>query len=397
MNKDESDKVASSMPSLLVLLPAHFKDGTERFAIIVARALMAHRWRICVGIRRSRETESIVREFREMGAFVRTVDVCETGDVSRRVSFRKRITRVMRLLWRERPDVMMLAVPDVRHGLGPRIAAAIMGIPLISVSSLFRQKTDAHALTRIRHRLFHCRRQRHVILASIFDESFGGNGLPDNSHTACLQRQDYLVSVPVRSARDSNQENLLRSHLKCEQRDRIALTLGTISSKNDFDQFAAAIPHVVAAYPNTKFVWVGDEHCQASLRALIDRYCIGHCVYLFAPCNQPQFPLSDADLFVHPMRYSGFPHAVLEAVVAGLPVVAVRAGLVPEVLSHQETGLLYDDDDVHDLREKIIYALENPDAMRAMAAQAYQRVIYWDTAAAARDTVSYLRKLVQKR
>ncbi len=49
---------------------------------------------------------------------------------------------------------------------------------------------------------------------------------------------------------------------------------------------------------------------------------------------------ADADVFVLPSHREGMPLAALEALAAGLPVVATRVGALPEVVAHGETGLL---------------------------------------------------------
>ena len=50
--------------------------------------------------------------------------------------------------------------------------------------------------------------------------------------------------------------------------------------------------------------------------------------------------LERADVFVHPARWEGFGLVLLEAMLAGLPVVASEVSSVPEIVADGETGLL---------------------------------------------------------
>jgi glycosyltransferase involved in cell wall biosynthesis len=77
--------------------------------------------------------------------------------------------------------------------------------------------------------------------------------------------------------------------------------------------------------------------------------------------------LARATVFVHPSREEGMGQAVIEAMLAGVPVVATRAGGVPEVVG--EHGLLVPPGDPDALRAAIRRALagDHPDVEAARA------------------------------
>ena len=60
-----------------------------------------------------------------------------------------------------------------------------------------------------------------------------------------------------------------------------------------------------------------------------------------------------ADMYVHPSRSEGLGSALLEASVAGLPLVGSRVGGIPEIVQHQVNGLLVDADDAEQLADAI--------------------------------------------
>src|SRR6202043_2015746 len=55
---------------------------------------------------------------------------------------------------------------------------------------------------------------------------------------------------------------------------------------------------------------------------------------------EPRAWLERADVFAHTSRWEGFGIVLLEAMLAGLPVVATRVSAVPEIVDDGRTGLL---------------------------------------------------------
>lgn len=70
--------------------------------------------------------------------------------------------------------------------------------------------------------------------------------------------------------------------------------------------------------------------------------------------------LSQAQIFVLVSRWEGLPRSILEAMRAGLPVVASDAGGVREAVDHERTGLLVPRGDVDGLRAALQRLIEAP-------------------------------------
>lgn len=68
----------------------------------------------------------------------------------------------------------------------------------------------------------------------------------------------------------------------------------------------------------------------------------------------------DADLVVLPSHTEGFPRAIIEAMLMGVPVCATPVGGIPEAIIHNETGLLFNVDDFDGLAECIKWYMNNP-------------------------------------
>ena len=83
-------------------------------------------------------------------------------------------------------------------------------------------------------------------------------------------------------------------------------------------------------------------------RALVDELGLEEAVTLPGRTDIRDW-LDRANVFVHTSRWEGFGIVLLEAMLAGLPVVATRVSAVPEVVADGETGLLVEAGDVNAL------------------------------------------------
>jgi glycosyltransferase involved in cell wall biosynthesis len=70
--------------------------------------------------------------------------------------------------------------------------------------------------------------------------------------------------------------------------------------------------------------------------------------------------LRRASVLVHPVRWEGFGLALLEAMLASLPVVATKVSSIPEIVADGETGLLVPPDDPGALAAAVNRVLEDP-------------------------------------
>lgn len=80
--------------------------------------------------------------------------------------------------------------------------------------------------------------------------------------------------------------------------------------------------------------------------------------------------LADAQLFVLATKWEGFPRSILEAMRAGLPVIASEVGGVREAVRDGETGFVVPPGDVAALRDRLRVLLTSPALRRGMGAAA---------------------------
>jgi glycosyltransferase involved in cell wall biosynthesis len=92
--------------------------------------------------------------------------------------------------------------------------------------------------------------------------------------------------------------------------------------------------------------------------------------------------LKTAAVAVLPSREESFGNTMAESMAACVPVVSTRVGSIPEVVVHEETGLLVPPDDADALVHAILRCLQNPEEARAFAVEGHERArmrFTWDS------------------
>jgi glycosyltransferase involved in cell wall biosynthesis len=142
---------------------------------------------------------------------------------------------------------------------------------------------------------------------------------------------------------------------------RIAM-VANLRREKGHDVLIDAAPAILAAHPDAEFVLAGDGPEAAALAARArTRGVADRVVFLGATRDVPEV-LAGSDVFVLPSRSEALPNAVIEAMAAGLPVVASEVGGIPELIAQGVTGLLVAPGDPPALAGAIGYLLDHPAA-----------------------------------
>ena len=92
---------------------------------------------------------------------------------------------------------------------------------------------------------------------------------------------------------------------------------------------------------------------------------------------------ASADVFLMPSESETLGFVVLEAMASGKPVVAVRAGGIPDILKKEgQTGFLYDSGDIETASGLVERLVEDVELRNAVGRNAREEVSNWDWRAA---------------
>ena len=119
---------------------------------------------------------------------------------------------------------------------------------------------------------------------------------------------------------------------------------------------------------------VGGGRRKDEVRALAAGLGLADAVHFLGQRQDVPDLLNAMDIFVLPSYSEGVSLALLEAMAAGLPVIATAVGGLPEVVTDGETGLLIPPRDAAALARALARLLDDPDGAKALGDRARQHV-----------------------
>lgn len=152
--------------------------------------------------------------------------------------------------------------------------------------------------------------------------------------------------------------------------------VGRLHAAKGFDLLLEAFARVAGERPDWSLVVLGEGGERSRLEALARRLGVEGRVALPGRVDRPIDHLVDGQAFVLSSRYEGFPNALLEAMSAGLPVVAFACPNGPaEAIAHGRDGLLVPPEDVAALAAALARVMDSPEERARLGGQAREIVV----------------------
>jgi glycosyltransferase involved in cell wall biosynthesis len=267
--------------------------------------------------------------------------------------------RVFMALRREKPDLIWIR--NVKTFLPVGIAALVSRTPLIWDIGMEKPSVGVvHWLHRLGFRM--------AAAVVVQGESVFRHTLPK----ALVQRFWHKCRV-IPSGVDTELADRLEHGIRRSQGvdEFVILNSGTVCHRKNQEMLLEAVEPLLDMFPHVSVLLAGSESEPAYSDGLRTRYArllaTGRVRFLGWRDDMPEL-MGSAHLLAHMARNEGVPRAILEAFHSGLPVVATRAGGIPDVIEDGKTGYLVEVDDVPMLRERLIACIQQPELRAKLAA-----------------------------
>ena len=165
-----------------------------------------------------------------------------------------------------------------------------------------------------------------------------------------------------------------RRELSIGENDLLIGTVATFRPVKDLHTMLVAMSLVAKEAPRARLVLLGDGPLKHDITATVARLGLSSIVHLPGWRRDATELLPAMDLFVLSSLSEGISLALLDAMAAGVPVVATKVGGNPEVLRDPTSGLLVPPRSPRDLADAILSLINNPARRGELSAGGRRRI-----------------------
>lgn len=262
--------------------------------------------------------------------------------------------RLYRLMRRCRPDIVHLHSrigADVMGGIAARLA----GLPV--VYSRRQDNPEPRFAVQLKYRLH----DRVIAISEGIAQVKLAEGLsPDKLRVV----RSVVDAAPYQRAPEPQ---WLRAEFGLPADARVIAVVAQLIERKGHLLLIEALPALLERFPTLRVLFFGKGPQEDNLRRAIAARGLQDIVRLAGFRNDLPRILPSLDLLVHPAYREGLGVSLLQASAAGVPIVACRAGGIPEAVRDGVNGLLVAPGDVQALAAAVARVLGDADLAKRMA------------------------------
>jgi glycosyltransferase involved in cell wall biosynthesis len=284
----------------------------------------------------------------------------------------KHVVELVRLLRRERPDVVLLTVSQGKFAL-------IRDGLFVSLSRTHKARTVSYlrgsGYAKMRERQG---RTAALVLRSILKHSSRvivlGQSLVAMAHAVYPGSKVRVVPNGCPPAVGTDQVGLR------DESHPIIAYIGRLSREKGLEDALLALREIVISFPAVEFVLRGEwdsPSYEATVMALLADYGLSGRVHFPGPASidEKAGVLTDAWVLLVPSHSEGQPWVILEAMSAGVPVVAANTGAISETVRSGLTGFVVPIGDVASMSKCVSALLGDSDLWKRISAASVQEYL----------------------
>lgn len=195
----------------------------------------------------------------------------------------------------------------------------------------------------------------------------------------------------------NSSSNKLREAYNISSKQPLIVNVGALADHKDQITFVETIALIHAKYPDVRALIIGRD--QGEKNAIEDRIralSLEGIVQLTGFRSDIPIILPEADVFLFTSKTEGLGTSILDAFAAKVPVVSTPAGGIPELIIHEQTGLIGGIKNPSQLAEQVIRLLEEPALVQQLIAGANQHLQQFTKEQTAKQTLKVYQQILDQ-
>ncbi|MFL3007537.1 MAG: glycosyltransferase family 4 protein [Candidatus Neomarinimicrobiota bacterium] len=130
-------------------------------------------------------------------------------------------------------------------------------------------------------------------------------------------------------------------------------SIGRLNWAKGYDLLIKTLYRIKKEHPNFYLKIAGDGPYRNMLENMIDKYYLRKNILILGELHYNDIPkfLLSIDLYIQPSVSEGSPITLKEAMASSLPILASTAGGIPEIIEHNKTGILFENENTVELEK----------------------------------------------
>jgi glycosyltransferase involved in cell wall biosynthesis len=248
-------------------------------------------------------------------------------------------------------------------------ASRLMSVPhVVAVRNIYSKKS--------RYKKLMLHRADNILAASAFMLTAVNDFLGESN---CAGRFVVHNGIDIAAFLSSSEGHAIPEHLR-PPKENVIVGMVSAMDRNKDPQFLLKVARsIVDVEPCVSFLFAGrfpDPEYERETKSLVERLELrDHAI--FAGHQKEISPFFAAfDILAHPSpkRPEPFGLVLIEAMAHGKPIVASRLGGIPEIVVHDQTGILCEPNNQQDFVQTLLKLIREPELRREMGRRGQKRV-----------------------
>lgn len=286
----------------------------------------------------------------------------------------KCLLQLIRIFKKEKPDIVHTHTP--KAGLLGMLAARYCGVKIrihtVAGLPLMVEKGFKYQLLKITERITYAAANQVWPNSNSMLQFIGSKGLTTTKKLKVIGKGSTNgIDVNRFNTDNLDQKKIetIKTAIRYSRQNKYLLCIGRLVVDKGIVEFINVFRSLQKTDPAVQLILVGDyENALDPLPAeIVNEINNDPRIIHITWTNDVEYYMHIADHFIFPSRREGFPNVLLQAGAMELPIVCSCIVGNVDIVTHNETGLIFEDANEQQMLERIRYALANPHAVQMMA------------------------------